>query len=172
METADGKQYHVNLKRGDVGKYVLLPGDPGRCEAIAALFDNPVHVTQNREYNTYTGTLDGVKVSVTSTGIGCPSAESRLKNSSVLAPIPLFEWVHLDTFRKILNLVSSRLLMRRSAMKVHRCTTCRLSSRRLQISISSLHFNVRQRRLARSTALVLRNQKIRFMVSMSQSEWA
>ena len=45
METADGKQYHVNLKRGDVGKYVLLPGDPGRCEAIAALFDNPVHVT-------------------------------------------------------------------------------------------------------------------------------
>lgn len=70
----DGKQYHVRLGRGDVGKYVLLPGDPGRCEHIAALFDNPKLVAINREYVTYTGTLDGVPVSVTSTGIGSPSA--------------------------------------------------------------------------------------------------
>jgi uridine phosphorylase len=75
----DEKQYHIQLKKGDVGKYVLLPGDPGRCEPIAALFDNPVHVASNREYNTYTGTLDGVKVSVTSTGIGCPSAAIALE---------------------------------------------------------------------------------------------
>lgn len=70
----DGKQYHINLAPGDVGRYVLLPGDPGRCEHIAALFDEPRHVATNREYVTYTGYLDGVKVSVTSTGIGCPSA--------------------------------------------------------------------------------------------------
>ena len=70
----DGKQYHVRLGRGDVGKYVLLPGDPGRCEHIAALFDNPKLVAINREYVTYTGALDGVPVSVTSTGIGSPSA--------------------------------------------------------------------------------------------------
>ena len=75
----DEKQYHIQLKKGDVGKYVLLPGDPGRCEPIAALFDNPVHVATNREYNTYTGYLDGVKVSVTSTGIGCPSAAIALE---------------------------------------------------------------------------------------------
>jgi uridine phosphorylase len=75
----DEKQYHIQLKKGDVGKYVLLPGDPGRCEPIAALFDNPVHVASNREYNTYTGYLDGVKVSVTSTGIGCPSAAIALE---------------------------------------------------------------------------------------------
>ena len=78
MET-DGKQYHVQLKRGDVGKYVLLPGDPGRCEPISRLFDNPKHVATNREYVTYTGTLDGVPVSVTSTGIGCPSAAIALE---------------------------------------------------------------------------------------------
>ena len=66
-------QHHLNIKRGDVGRYVLLPGDPGRCEPIAALFDNPRHVATNREYVTYTGTLDGVPVSVVSTGIGCPS---------------------------------------------------------------------------------------------------
>ena len=75
----DGKQYHVALQRGDVGKYVLLPGDPGRCEPISRLFDNPRHVATNREYVTYTGTLDGVPVSVTSTGIGCPSAAIALE---------------------------------------------------------------------------------------------
>ena len=67
------KQYHIQLQEGDVGRYVLLPGDPGRCEKIAAFFDNPRLVAQNREYTTYTGTLLGEKVSVVSTGIGCPS---------------------------------------------------------------------------------------------------
>ena len=66
-------QYHIQMKAGDVGRYVLLPGDPGRCEKIAAYFDDPKHIIQNREYNTYTGTLLGEKVSVVSTGIGCPS---------------------------------------------------------------------------------------------------
>ena len=75
----DEKQYHIQLKRGDVGKYVLLPGDPGRCEPISRLFDNPVHIASNREYTTYSGYLDGVKVSVTSTGIGCPSAAIALE---------------------------------------------------------------------------------------------
>lgn len=69
-----GVQYHIHLKKGDVGKYVILPGDPGRCEKIAKYFDNPTFVKQNREYVTYTGTLNGEKVSVTSTGIGGPSA--------------------------------------------------------------------------------------------------
>ena len=68
------KQFHIRCVEGDVGRYVILPGDPGRCESIAKLFDNPVHVGMNREYNIYTGTLLGEKVSVCSTGIGGPSA--------------------------------------------------------------------------------------------------
>lgn len=67
-------QHHIHLKEGDVGEYVLMPGDPGRAEVIARHFDNAAHVATNREYVTYTGFLDGVKVSVTSTGIGCPSS--------------------------------------------------------------------------------------------------
>lgn len=67
-------QYHINCGNGDVGKYCILPGDPGRCEKIAKYFDNAVLVSQNREYTTYTGTLLGEKVSVVSTGIGGPSA--------------------------------------------------------------------------------------------------
>lgn len=70
----DGKQYHIGLKEGDVGKYVILPGDPKRCKKIAEFFDNPQLIADNREYVTYTGYLNGEKVSVTSTGIGGPSA--------------------------------------------------------------------------------------------------
>ena len=68
------KQYHLQVAPGEVGEYVILPGDPGRCEKIALYLDDPKLISFNREYKTYTGYLDGVKVSVTSTGIGGPSA--------------------------------------------------------------------------------------------------
>ena len=74
-----GMQYHIHCKEGDVGRYVFLPGDPGRCEAIAKHFDNPVLVADSREYVTYTGYIDGEKVSVTSTGIGGPSASIAME---------------------------------------------------------------------------------------------
>lgn len=69
----EGKQYHVELAKGDIGRYVILPGDPGRVEKIAAFLDNAKLVAHHREYVTYTGSLCGVPVSVTSTGIGSPS---------------------------------------------------------------------------------------------------
>ncbi len=74
-----GMQYHIGVKTGEVGRYVLLPGDPKRCAKIADHFDNPVLIADSREYVTYTGTLDGVKVSVTSTGIGGPSASIAME---------------------------------------------------------------------------------------------
>lgn len=73
------RQYHIQVASGEVGRYVILPGDPKRCEKIAQYFDDPVLVADNREYITYTGTLDGVKVSVTSTGIGGPSASIAME---------------------------------------------------------------------------------------------
>lgn len=74
-----GRQYHIQVKEGDVGKYVILPGDPKRCAKIAEYFDSPKLVADSREYVTYTGFLDGVKVSVTSTGIGGPSASIAME---------------------------------------------------------------------------------------------
>lgn len=68
------KQYHTGVGTDDIGKYVILPGDPKRCKKIAEHFDDAKLVADVREYTTYTGYLDGVKVSVTSTGIGGPSA--------------------------------------------------------------------------------------------------
>lgn len=69
-----GQQYHVELEKGDIGGYVILPGDPGRVSNIAAFLDNAREISYHREYHTYTGYLDGTKVSAVSTGIGSPSA--------------------------------------------------------------------------------------------------
>lgn len=73
------KQYHIQVGAGEVGRYVILPGDPKRCAKIAAYFDDARLVADSREYVTYTGYLDGVKVSVTSTGIGGPSASIAME---------------------------------------------------------------------------------------------
>ena len=72
------KQYHIQVGKEDIGRYVILPGDPKRCAKIAKYIDDAKLVADNREYVTYTGYLDGVKVSVTSTGIGGPSASIAL----------------------------------------------------------------------------------------------
>lgn len=73
MRNEEGLVFHLHIKEGDVGRYVLMPGDPDRCEKIAAYLDDAHFVARNREYVTWTGSLLGEKVSVVSTGIGCPS---------------------------------------------------------------------------------------------------
>ena len=84
--------FHIQMRKGDVGRYVLLPGDPGRSEKIAKYFDNPQFVASNREYVTYTGTLLGEKVSVTSTGIGGPSTAIAVEELCMLG---------VDTFLRV-----------------------------------------------------------------------
>lgn len=68
------KMFHIHCKKGDVGRYCIVPGDPGRVEAIAAYFDDAKQIAYNREYNVWTGYLLGEKVTACSTGIGGPSA--------------------------------------------------------------------------------------------------
>ena len=75
----EGLQYHLQIRPGDVGRYVIMPGDPKRCAKIAKHFDDAKLIADSREYVTYTGYLDGEKVSVTSTGIGGPSASIALE---------------------------------------------------------------------------------------------
>lgn len=67
-------QYHIKCRKGDVARYVLLPGDPARVKVIASLWDESHKVAENRQYVTYTGKVSGVDISTTSTGIGSPSA--------------------------------------------------------------------------------------------------
>jgi uridine phosphorylase len=67
-------QPHIMCGVGDIEKYVLLPGDPKRVEKIAACFDEAHKVSDYRGLVTYSGKVDGIGISATSTGIGCPSA--------------------------------------------------------------------------------------------------
>lgn len=71
--TDSGKVYHVDVAPGDIGRYVFLPGDPFRTDLIASYLDDAVLVAHHREHKTWTGYLNGEKVTVTSTGMGCPS---------------------------------------------------------------------------------------------------
>ncbi|MGN0093282.1 MAG: uridine phosphorylase, partial [Methanobrevibacter sp.] len=64
LRDEEGRMYHIKVKPGEIGEYVLLPGDPKRCKKIAKYFDRPKLIADNREYITYTGYLNGVKVSV------------------------------------------------------------------------------------------------------------
>lgn len=73
------KQFHIACAQGDIGRYCILPGDPGRVPAIAALFDNAKQIAYNREFNVWTGTLLGEKVTACSTGIGGPSASIAME---------------------------------------------------------------------------------------------
>ena len=73
------KQFHIHCAPGDVGRYCILPGDPGRVPAIAALFDDAKQVACNREFNVWTGYLMGEKVTACSTGIGGPSASIAME---------------------------------------------------------------------------------------------
>src|SRR6266849_10527358 len=67
------KKYHIGLAKGEVGEYVLIPGDPGRTPAIAKYLDGAREVAFSREYRTFTGSIEGVPVSAMSSGMGGPS---------------------------------------------------------------------------------------------------
>jgi len=79
MLSSHKKQYHINVSEGEIGKYCIIPGDPGRCEKIAAYFNDPKHISTNREYCIWNGELEGETVTVCSTGIGGPSAAIALE---------------------------------------------------------------------------------------------
>jgi uridine phosphorylase len=81
-ETSQGTQYHIAAKRGEVGGYVFLPGDPDRVQKIAKLWDSEHEVSSHREYTIRTGTLSGVTVTACSTGIGCPAAAIAVEELS------------------------------------------------------------------------------------------
>ncbi len=82
MEAA--KVYHIGITAGDVGRWCILPGDPDRCEKIAEFLESPRFVARSREFTTWAGTLEGETVTVTSTGIGGPSAAIALEELAAL----------------------------------------------------------------------------------------
>ncbi|MFW9994799.1 MAG: nucleoside phosphorylase [Candidatus Odinarchaeota archaeon] len=73
------KEYHVECRKGDVARYMLVVGDPGRADLIGKQLDFKL-VAKHREYTTYTGELaSDIPLSVASLGIGCPSTAIGLE---------------------------------------------------------------------------------------------
>ena len=67
-------ELHLHAEPGDVAPFVLLPGDPNRAELIAeTFFRSPHRYNEYRGLWGYTGTYKGLRVSVQTTGMGCPS---------------------------------------------------------------------------------------------------
>ena len=97
-------QYHIKLKNGDVGRYVLLPGDPSRVPLIASYLTDARKIAENREHQTYTGLLDGVPVSVTSTAIGGPSTAIAVEE---LAKIGADTFIRVGTSGKMQDYIAS-----------------------------------------------------------------
>jgi len=83
-ETKTGAQYHIGCRKGDVGRYVFLPGDPDRVPKIAGRWDSAREVSSHREYRVWTGRLDGIKVSACSTGIGGPAAAIAIEELAAI----------------------------------------------------------------------------------------
>lgn len=73
MMDEENRMYHIKCKKGDIGKYVILPGDPFRTDKIAKHLKDAKLIAHNREHKVWTGFIEGEKVSVVSTGMGCPS---------------------------------------------------------------------------------------------------
>ncbi len=80
-------QKHIRCREGDVGKYVLIPGDPGRARRIAERLKNAKQIASNREFVVFTGELNGITVSVCSTGIGGPSASIAVEELSRIGAV-------------------------------------------------------------------------------------
>ena len=80
--SAEGVQYHISAKRGQVGSYVFLPGDPDRVPRIAKFWDSAYEVSSHREYRIWSGIVGGTMVSACSTGIGCPAAAIAIEELS------------------------------------------------------------------------------------------
>ncbi|MDR1272435.1 MAG: nucleoside phosphorylase [Clostridiales Family XIII bacterium] len=80
----EDRLYHLRLRRGEVPPYMILPGDPGRTEKIAAYWDEAKELAYNREYRTFAGKYKGADIGTTSTGIGAPSSEICIHELCVL----------------------------------------------------------------------------------------
>jgi uridine phosphorylase len=85
----EGEQYHIRCKRGELARYLLVPGDPDRVPKIAKLWDEFVEVSSHREFRAFTGKYRGVQISAMSSGIG-PAAMAILVNEAAEIGVETF----------------------------------------------------------------------------------
>jgi uridine phosphorylase len=85
----DGSIYHLKLKPNQIGKKIIIAGDPGRIKSISAHFDQIDHIVENREFITHTGKYNGETVTALATGIGTDNIDIVLNELDALVNIDL-----------------------------------------------------------------------------------
>lgn len=83
----DGSIFHLHLKPENLANKVILVGDPGRVETVASYFNSRECDIQSREFHTITGTYQGKRISVISTGIGCDNCDIVINELDALKNI-------------------------------------------------------------------------------------
>lgn len=83
----DGSVFHLHVSPEDLADKVILVGDPGRVELVASHFDTKECNIESREFHTITGTYNGKRIMVTSTGIGCDNIDIVMNEIDALANI-------------------------------------------------------------------------------------
>ena len=98
---SDGSVFHLHLKPEQLADKVILVGDPGRVETVAKYFDNIECEVSNREFRTITGTYQGKRISVQSTGIGCDNIDIVVNELDALANIDFTTREEKDEHRQL-----------------------------------------------------------------------
>jgi uridine phosphorylase len=89
---AEGRVYHLGLKRGEIANRILLVGDPDRAKLIRLSLDNPEEsfaYASNRGFTTYTGTKHGKPVTIMAIGMGLPMMDFAIREIRAITDGPL-----------------------------------------------------------------------------------
>ena len=97
----DGSIFHLHLKPEQLADKVILVGDPGRVETVAAHFEKRESEVQNREFRSVTGTFQGKRITVVSTGIGCDNIDIVVNELDALSNIDFETRTEKEAFRQL-----------------------------------------------------------------------
>lgn len=98
---ADGSIFHLHLKPEQIADTIILVGDPGRVESVAAYFESRECEVSNREFRTITGSYQGKRITVLSTGIGTDNIDIVVNELDALANIDLKNRTEKNDFRQL-----------------------------------------------------------------------
>jgi len=81
---SDGAVYHLGLKHGDLAETIIIVGDPDRVDLVSGKFDSVHFRKNNREFVTHTGRLNGMELSVVSSGIGADNIDILINECDIV----------------------------------------------------------------------------------------
>ena len=98
---SDGSVFHLHVKPEQLADKIILVGDPGRVSLVASHFQTKECEVKSREFRTITGTYNGKRITVTSTGIGCDNIDIVLNEMDALANIDFNTRTEKPTLRQL-----------------------------------------------------------------------